>query len=134
MELADRMHCKRMLRLTLMLVYDLFDVKLPQSVLTFTENDPAVSRLADSVCKTLFDPNRLDSVFEPKSKFSFFHLRVRDTWIDKFQYMRHLIFGTTVQEWRYFPMPGRLSFLHGLLRPFRLSMAFFLWAMRRKRA
>jgi len=130
MELADRMHCRRMLRLTLMLVKDLFDVNLPKSVLTFAENDRAVSRLAFTVCKTLFDPDRLDSVSETKSKFSFFHLKVRDTWMDRIGYIRHLIFGTTVQEWRYFPMSGRLSFLHNLLRPLRLSMAFFLWVVR----
>ncbi|HEA67211.1 MAG TPA: hypothetical protein ENI07_10385 [Desulfobacterales bacterium] len=130
---ADRMHCRRMVLLTLLLVQDLFDVKLPQTVLTFAENDPAVSKLASTVCKTLFDPGRFNSVAETKSKFSMFHLKVRDTWSDRIRYMRHLIFGTTVQEWRYFPMPGKLSFLHGLLRPLRLSMAFFLWVVKGRR-
>ncbi len=129
---ADRMHCRRMVLLTLLLVQDLFDVKLPQIVLTFAENDPAVSKLANTVCKTLFDPGRLNSVTETKTKFSMFHLKVRDTWTEKLRYMRHLIFGTTVQEWRYFPMPGKLSFLHGLLRPLRLSMAFLLWMVKGK--
>jgi len=129
---ADRMHCRRMLLLTFGLVIDLFDVKLPQTILTFAENDPAVSKLANTVCKTLFNPGRLNSATETKSKFSMFHWRVRDAWFEKLRYMRHLIFGTTVQEWRYFPMPGKLSFLHGLLRPLRLSMAFFLWMVKGK--
>ena len=130
MALADRLHCRRMLRLTLMLVFDLFHVNLPQTVLAFVENDPAVSPLANAVCKTLFDPDRLNSVSEPKTKFSFFHLKVRDTLRDRIRYIRHLFFGATVQEWRYFPLPGRLSFLYGLLRPVRLAVAFFLEVVR----
>jgi len=129
---ADRMHCRRMVLLSLMLVQDLLDATIPQSLVALAENDPAVSKLATSVCKTLFDPGRFNSVSMTKSKFSLFHLKVRDTWKDRIRYIRHLIFGTTVQEWRYFPMPGKLSFLHGLLRPLRLSMAFVLWVVKGK--
>lgn len=126
MELADRMHCRRMLRLTLTLVFALFKVGLPQTIMIDIEKDPAVSKLAATMCQNLFDTDRIDTKAEPKTKFSRFHLKVRDSWPEKFRYLRHLIFGTTIQEWRYFPMPARFSFLYGLLRPLRLFVAFLV--------
>jgi len=133
MKRADRMHCRRMMVLALMLVNDLYDVRLPQTVLRYVKKDPVVSKLAVPVCQRLFDSGRRHCAAETKVKFSLFHLRVRDSWSDRIRYMRHLIFGATIQEWRYFPMPARLSFLHGLLRPLRLSGAFLAWVVKGKK-
>ena len=124
LDLADRMRCRRMLLLTLTLVHDLFETRLPKNVLSLIQKDSAIPDLALQVCRLLFE----DREPWPKhvSKFSLFHFRVRDRWSEKIRYGKHLVFGATARDWLCFPVPGKLSFLHGLARPVRLVTVLFL--------
>jgi hypothetical protein len=54
------------------------------------------------------------------SDFSYYHLKVRDTALDKMFFVMRLVFRPSRQDWRRFPLSGRFSFLHYLLRPLRL--------------
>lgn len=127
--MADRLRCKRMVLLGLVLARDLFDTELPQTVLKAVADNPVVLNLASEVCKYLFETSEPEMVENRKSKFSSFHFRARDRWSEKLRYTRHLLLSATAQEWNRFPLPAGLSFLHTLLRPLRLSMTFFSRAL-----
>ncbi len=127
--LAERMRCERILHLGLFLVCDLFDVKLSQDMMNLVEKDPALPELALTVYNNLFKENIESPVFREKPKFSGFHFKVRDRWSEKIRYGKHLLLGATAQEWAHFPVPAKLSFVHSILRPARLCMAFFSWLM-----
>ncbi len=125
MQLAQNMRCERVLGLGLFMVRDLFNVKLPDTVCDSVEKDSELCGPASWVYHKLFSENNGSPVSEEKTKFSIFHFRVRDSWFEKIRYFKHLALDATVQEWRYFPVPAELSFLHSILRPARLSMALF---------
>ncbi len=128
-ELARKMRCERILHLGLFLAWDLFDVELPEDVMKRVKKDPALPGLASTVYNNLFKENNGSHASEINSKFSMFHLRVRDRWSEKIRYGKHLVFGVTAQEWTHVPIPAELSFVYGILRPIRLSAAFFSWLM-----
>jgi hypothetical protein len=123
--MADRMRCKRMVLLGLVLARDLFDTELSPSILKAVADNPVVLNLASEVCKYLFETCEPEMVEKRKSKFSSFHFRARDRWPEKLRYTSHLLLSATAQEWNLFPLPAGLSFLHMLLRPLRLSMTLF---------
>ena len=127
--MADRMRCKRMVLLGLVLARDLFDTELPATILKAVADNPVVINLAADVCKYLFETSEPEMVENRKSKFSTFQFRARDRWSEKLRYSRYLLLNATVQDWNRFPLPARLSFLHTFLRPLRLSMTFFSRAM-----
>jgi len=122
--IADRLSCRRMASLGLLLAFHLFDSNLPSTVLNTAADDPIVSNLASEVCQYLLAADESEAVANRKSKFSTFHIRARDRWPEKLRYCKHLLLNATDQEWRSFPLPAGLSFLHTLLRPLRLSMTF----------
>jgi hypothetical protein len=122
--LAKRMRCERILHLGLFLVCDLFDVELPEDVMKRVKKNPVVPGLASTVYNTLFKENNGSSEFEINSKFSMFHFKVRDRWSEKFRYGKNIILGATAQEWTRVPVPGKFSFVYGILRPIRLFTAF----------
>lgn len=128
--LSERMRCQRILHLGLFLVCDLFDVILPEDIMKLVKKDSALPRLALMVYNNLFSKYNGSSEFEINPKFSIFHFRVRDRWSEKIRYGKHLVFDATAQEWKRFPVPAKLSFIHSILRPARLCMAFL--ASRRK--
>ena len=127
--MANRMRCKRMVLLGLVLARDLFDTKLPATILKAVADNPVVLNLASDVGKYLFESSESEMVENRKSKFSSFHFRARDRWPEKLRYARHLLLSATAQEWTRFPLPAGLSFLHLLLRPLRLSLTLFSRAM-----
>jgi Uncharacterised nucleotidyltransferase len=122
--LAKRMRCERILHLGLFLVCDFFDVELTEDVMKRVKNNPELPGLASTVYNTLFKENNGSSEFEINSKFSMFHFKVRDRWSEKLRYGKHLVFGATAREWTRVPVPAKLSFIYGILRPVRLSLAF----------
>ena len=123
--IADRLRCKRMVMLGLVLARDLFDNELPPTILKAVADDPVVLNLASEVCKYFFETIEPEMIEKRKSKFAPFHFRARERWSEKLRYTKHLLLSATAQEWKRFPVPARLSFLHTLLRPLRLSMTLF---------
>ena len=65
-DLADRLDCRRMVRLGLFLARDLFDANLPRKVIREIENDQAVNVLAGQVYAGLFEERLKESHFKKR--------------------------------------------------------------------
>jgi hypothetical protein len=119
---AEQWRCRRIVLLALVMVQDLFDVTLPEEILTLLEDDPRANRLAVAVTHNLLATTHSGTIPAGRLKFVALHFRVRDRWSEKLRYGRYLLLGTTAEDWRYFPLSGKWSFLHVFLRPMRLGM------------
>lgn len=117
-DLASKWKCKRMLNLGFYLSHKLFDTTMPGN-LQFYENG-VMSEIGNNVFAVMFQ-NLIDlKVKGIANRFSFFHLNVRDSFIDELQYTFRLIFRPTDKDWLCCPVPGRVGFIHYFIRPFRL--------------
>ena len=113
--LSQQWQCKKMLFLGLYLAMRLLNAPLPENLCDAIEKDCSVPKLAGDVISCLFDEDNADI-----SRFSVFHLKVRDKITDKVRYGLRLLFRPTDKEWQHFPLPAAVSFLHYIFRPFRL--------------
>jgi hypothetical protein len=124
-DLALKKRAMRMLLLGLYLANDLLCAPVPERITAKIDEDKKLKKLAEDVYRNLF--NEKDPVLKRKIilRFSIFHLRVRDKFIDGIVYGLRLLVVPTVKEWVCFPLPASLSFLHYFLRPVRLIFSFF---------
>jgi hypothetical protein len=129
--LAGMMRCERLVLLGLFLAHDLLGATLPVHIVKRIENDAKIPGLAMDVYRTLFDESGKCSVDEIGSRFSFFHMRVRNRLSEKIRYALYLTTSPTVEDWRRLPLPASLSFLHYLFRPIRLAVGLALSLLRR---
>lgn len=120
--LALEWKCQKILKLGLYLSWKLMDAPLPDNVLDKIKKDETIPKLAQEVVSCMFENVIHSKAKDTTDRFSFFHIRVRDSFIDKLHYFFWLIFRPTDKEWYYFPVPGSLSFFHFFLRPCRLIL------------
>jgi hypothetical protein len=102
---------------------------LPKPAAEAVADDPVVSQLALEASRSLLKTHGAAAISRRYSKFAAFHFRARKPWSEKLRYARYLLLDTTDQDWRHFPLPAGLSWLHPLLRPLRLSMKFLALAL-----
>jgi len=116
---AKRIGALRMVRLGARLAADLLGARLPEGVEETVRRDELAGKLARQVCENLFGP--VDGGIECAALGkSLFHLRARERLADRAGYcLRHL--EPTVGDWAAMPLPGAMSFLHYIVRPFRLA-------------
>ena len=119
-ELAGRMKCERILLLGLFLARDLFSVEPPEPILMKMKKNRAIREIASEIYGGLFPKEIGDLAKQAGSDFSYYHLRVRNSGLDKMLFVIRLVFRPSRQDWKQFPLSGRFAFLHYLLRPFRL--------------
>lgn len=117
-DLASTWKCKKMLNLGLYLSHKLFGSIMPGD-LQFYKNS-VISEIGNNVSAVMFRNLINLKVKDTANRFSFFHLNVRDSFIDKFQYAFRLIFRPTDKDWLCCPVPGRVGVIHYFIRPFRL--------------
>jgi hypothetical protein len=115
--------CQKMLKLGLYLSWTLLDAHVSDNVLNEIKKDDTISGLAQEVFACMFKNVTNFKVRDTTDRFTSFHVRIRDSFIDSLRYFFRLAFRPTDKEWLYFPVPGYLSFLHYFLRPCRLLMA-----------
>jgi putative nucleotidyltransferase-like protein len=118
---ADNWQCQRMLLLGLQLSHELLGAGLPDEIHLKIAKDPRIHVLVSQVKSTLFPPNKAVSTQKDSSRFSMFHLLVRNNLLESMSYGLRLLFRPTVKEWQAWLLPGRLSFLYYGFRPFRLG-------------
>lgn len=107
----------RMVRLGLLLAWQLLDATLPPHVSSYVRGDANLVPLAAAVRARLLGP--AESVPESRSGRAMFHLRLRERWRDRAQYCAAQL-RPGVGDWAGLPLPPSLGFLHYVLRPFRL--------------
>jgi hypothetical protein len=125
---AMRMRCNRLFLLGMALVTELFNAELPRSLQEEITQDRAVRDLAMEICRKLFPESTLELQNRGCSDFSSYHLKVRDTALEKVLFIMRLMFRPSREDWRRHPLAPRWAFLLYLLRPLRLA------AMRSSRA
>ena len=109
--------CKRMVSLGLFLAAVLLKAPVPQAAYGLKSDVNIIKKLAAKVADNLFIKRKDKGISD---RFSFFHIQIRDSFIDKTRYGFRLIFRPTDKEWLYYPVPSYLAFVHYALRPFRL--------------
>ena len=130
---AGEMQCFRMTLLGLVLAHELAGTELPHSIRKSIQVDPKISKLTGPLYKSLFNDDDLNGLPEStiSSKFDFFHLKVRDSLVDRVRYAFRLMTSPSREEWRLFNLHGSLSNLHFIIRPVRLLVMLGLSLMRR---
>lgn len=122
-DLAKKMKCERITFLGLFLASDLLGAPLPVDIRKRAEADASIRKIASQVYQNLFHRNGDFSVNRMNPDFSSLHIKVRDKFLEKARYSLSLALKPTREDWRIFPLPAPLSFLHYLLRPMRLSVS-----------
>jgi hypothetical protein len=118
---ADNWQCQRMLLLGLQLSHDLLGANLPDEIQQKIKKDSRIQVLVSQVKTTLFPSNKTGLTQKNSSRFSMFHLLVRNNLLESMSYGLRLLFRPTVKEWQVWPLPGRFTFLYYGFRPLRLG-------------
>jgi len=122
-ELASRWKCRRIVRLGLRLAEELFSAPVPERISETIQKDQAVKKVSGAIMDRLLRDS-IDPEGDPHNgRFSFMHLRLKDSYIEKVRYAVKLAFSPTKKEWLHYPLPAKWSFLHYVLRPYRLARA-----------
>jgi hypothetical protein len=117
---ADQWRCRMMLDLGLYLAWMLLDVSIPEMIQKRIRTQRILNRLTQTVIKKMFQKHRNKEFEDKSSRFSRFHVDVRDSFADKLRYVLRLVFSPSKREWELFPLPRHLFFLRYFFRPFRL--------------
>lgn len=117
---ATRYRGLRMLAIGLLLAQDLFKITIPEQFSVRLREDPQAVELAQQISLNLFSSTQFssDSV---SHRFMRYHLLSMDRPLLAIRYALRLLFIPTRYDWQCYPLPARLSFLHYLIRPFRLA-------------
>ena len=110
----------RILLIGLLLAQNLFDTEIPKQFSMRLREDSRAVKLAQQISLNLFSSTQLqaDSV---SHRFMKYHLLSMDHSLLAIRYALRLIFIPTRYDWQRYPLPAFLSFLHYLIRPFRLG-------------
>ncbi len=115
--IATRAGAARILRVGLLLASGMLCTEMPAEVSGWIENDEPAQRIARQIQHRMFD--RSHDAALSRANRSLFHLRLRERWRDRLGYcLLHL--RPSVGDFAALPLPPSLSFLHYLIRPFRL--------------
>jgi len=123
---ASRLGVEQMLRLGLFLAHDFFGTVLPEEISTKVRTDSRSQAMALEIRRRLFDRG-----YEPSGDVAkvVFYLRTKDRWQDRlrfcFRYLSqwlHIVITPTSRDRALLPVPAALSFVHYLVRPFRLTV------------
>ena len=118
--LVLRWRCQRMFAVGIYLSWKLLEAPVPDHILEKIKNEKRISEIAEDVTEDMFKGVTYSELKIITDKFSFFHIKVRNSFSDKFRYVLKVLFCPSVKEWQYFPVPASLSFVYYFLRPYRL--------------
>jgi len=117
---------ERMLLVGLILSHDLLGASLPTAMWRGIQADRGARSLAAHAARRFsFRDDRWLGPFEEP----LFHLRVRERLRDKARYCFSMA-APSVKDWTFVSLPGFLSFLYYLIRPFRLGVEHGLKLLR----
>ena len=83
--------------------------------------DSRVRELCELVSGGLFNSEEefVDRVLQ--QRFSLFRLQIRDHWVHALRYLLRMIFCPSKKEWLLFYLPGSLTFIYYIFRPFQVA-------------
>jgi len=122
-EKTIRFKCKKMVGLGLYLAREILNADIPETVSNDIDSDKTIPMLALQATAFMFGEDMGIEAKKISSRFSIFHIHIRDNFKEKIIYFLRLIFSPTKMDWFQFPFPAGLSFLHHIFRPVRLAFS-----------
>lgn len=119
LERARALGALRMILLSAELSSQLLKVVLPKEVVQGVAADPGVQMLAADLKTRLLqspDAETPRSLLQKILGASWFHLRVRERWLDRTRYVVRLATTVGVEDWEFVNLPISLAFLYPVLR------------------
>lgn len=123
MATAKQLKAVKMVLSGLFLSNELYNVHVPEWILLKAKNDKEIVKLTKNIFTSLDTP--VSNSSHIPQKFNTFHLRIRDSFSDRLQYLYRLFFRATIKEWQRYPNLACHTFLHPFVRPFRLAIDYF---------
>ena len=115
-----------MLLLGCYLAEKVLSVELRKKVEEEIEGEPLVKIVGDEVRRTLdkdIDEKYTELTYWGKVKYNW---KTKDRFMDWFCHSIQPLFKPTHSDWEWLSLPVSLSWLHYLLRPFRLMMKYII--------
>ncbi len=128
-ELVDSMtrvlRCERVMSLSLELAHRLCNAPLPEFVLHKIRLDSSGTALVEEIETRIFAEKKDEATM---NELILFHLKMRESWLDRILYGVRLIFRTTPEDWAMLPivLPSNLSLLYYPARVFRLFRKYLI--------
>jgi len=119
-EIADELHCKRLLYLGISLAHDLLGASLPEGALTPIAGDARVIQVALDVEETLFEEHER----RPTLVETYDVMRLQDRFRHKIHTGLWFILMPRDKDYEWLPLPRHLIKLYYVLRPLRLSIHY----------
>lgn len=117
---------KRILNVSLLLIHDLLDVRIPEQFISEIKTDGTTRKLALDLTERLFaKADTKNAVFE-----SLFWLRTRERLKDKARYLFLLVMEPTKEDMDIISLPNHLFSLYRIIRPARL---FYQYGLKKRR-
>jgi hypothetical protein len=117
---ASKHKGKRMLLIGLLLAQKLLGATIPDTFSKHLQKDLRAVELAQQISATLLT-GKPASANPVSHRFMKYHLFSMDHPLLAIRYALRLIFIPTRYDWQQYPFPAYCSFLHYLIRPFRLA-------------
>ena len=123
--MARELRCERVMNLSLELARRLCNAPLPESVQQQIRQDTSALALAREIEAELLAEKVSETAM---MELIFFHLKMRESWLDRLLYMFRLIFRTTPEDWSMLPvvLPTGLALLYYPARLVRLTRKYLL--------
>jgi hypothetical protein len=118
----------RVLLVGLSLANDLLGTKLPDEVRRLIEAAHALDTLCETAKRAMFAEVARASTLAEQLRF---HTRSKDCVRDRLTYCARFALTTTPVDWGSRDLPASLSFVHALVRPFRLARKYLFAPARR---
>ncbi len=121
--IVSELRCERVMNFSLELARRLCNAPLPASVLQKIRRDNAALTLARAIEAPLLTEKIAEASM---MELIFFHLKMRESWLDRLLYIFRLMFRTTPEDWAMLPvvLPTGLSLLYYPARLFRLTRKY----------
>jgi hypothetical protein len=119
-ERAAKAHATRMLALGLHLAKEVSEVHIPGEVLTATDRDGSMRKLAGEILATIFDEPR----YAESTETNLYNLKIMDRKRDALISALRAIFVPTFTDWQALNLPPSLHSLYYAYRPLRLSKVY----------
>ncbi len=119
---AKKWGCNRIVNMGLLLVHNLLNLALPESILLKINRDPVAKQLVNQVIDSIFTRD-----FTHMEEHIFI-IKSRERLQDQIHCLSHFVFAPTAKDWKFLPftLPKSLSFLYRLIRPYRLVKEYFI--------
>jgi hypothetical protein len=124
LDLAERFRCPKALSLGLFLAQDLFGINAPAWISAMIADHSETAKLAAEVHRSLFCEQKLSDMAANLKRLRF-HMNLKSGFPEKIRYCLRVFMVPKAIDWKIFPLPASMSFLHYVLRPIRLA---YKWA------